>query len=110
MNDRSPGRLQPAGAPNHDDQEAIEVAEENKITDAAKEGSRRALSQEDHAILADLIKREKRSRIIREWLWVIWHRAREWALVYVAITTAIVAGREQIVTFLHWIGLGGGKP
>lgn len=87
----------------------IDVADDKKIPETGEEVCPTPLSREDSAILQAMIKRERERRIVKAWWVIIGRRAKEWALVYVAIGTAIVAGREQIAALLHWFGIGGPK-
>jgi hypothetical protein len=87
----------------------IAVADEKKTTDAVNELCPIALSEEDSALLDRVLKRERRREAVRDWLGVIGKRAKEYAVLYLTIGGAIVAGREHIAALLHWLGFGGGK-
>jgi len=85
------------------------VADEKKDTDAVNELCPIALSAEDSALLDRVIDRQRRREAVWDWLSVIGRRSKEWAIAYIAIGSAIVAGREHIAALLNWLGIGGGK-
>jgi hypothetical protein len=87
----------------------IAVADDKKDTDAVNELCPIALSEENSALLERMLDRQRRREEVWDWMAVIGKRAKEWAIAYIAIGGAIVAGREHIAALLHWLGFGGGK-